>query len=901
MRTPLPIVAELAPGADPGASPGTWAWTSDGVKWRTKSGIEISAGRDDEDGEVGPGECAVTFDDRTGKLSPRNVLGEWYGQLGKNTPARLILDSVADDFARVRSGTGWGDEPQSGATWWHTGSLTQWSTTGSAATVSITTDNQAISGFLREDPVGGDVDVYATFSISAAITGASWVNAIQLRRFDATNHYRMHTEFTSDGTVKIKINRVYQGSGLEIVGLTDTGLTYVPGTEIHVHAQAVGNTLQMRVWKGAVEPTTWNASAQDSSVNGKGFGIYFWRVGGNTNVGALTATVKDVRVRTNLYTGTVPEWPVRWPDKSGKDCTAPVKMSGLLRYLNQGAEPLKSPIELQMMGLAPAAYWNLQDGSNASNAGASTQRTPPATVVNAEFGSDDTPPGGLSAINLTNLGTSKVTGRVGYWAPTRPLNGFTAIIFAKFGALPAASPARDFFEVRAQGRVVRWVVTADAATFNMTGYDSADSVVSTTGGVLYGIDPTKWFAFKMETSQVGGNVSYNMVWHQVGDSSLFLGLAGSYSGTTLKPLSATVSAPVDNTLVTSLFVGSRDVPFNTGEFAEVSNGYAGELASDRIRRAADEAGLEVAILPGASAPLGPQPRAATALDVIRDAEKADLGLLFERGPVLAYIPHAARFNPAVALALDWSLGHLHDPPEPTDDDQRLRNQWTASRPSGSDRTVTDEASIQRFRRYPDGDQFNVQTDDQLADVAGWKVAEGTIDQMRWPRLSIDLIRNPELVTDWLGCEVGSRVTVANAPTQVQGEVIDLIIEGYTESIGKNYWTVELNLSPAAPWAEVGVFDTSRADSASTITASSFNASTTSIPIKTKDRDETWYTPGGYEVKINGEPMTVTAASSPVLSSGYFTQTLTVAARGPLAKAHVADEPVHLAAPVRYGY
>jgi len=899
MRLPLSAVAEIAPGADPAASPATWIFTSDGVKWRAKAGVTITQGRDDEDSEVVAGGCSLTLDDRAGKLSPRNVLGEWYGQIGKNTPMRFVLDTVDDDFARVSSGAGWGTEPNTGAPW-ETASPGVYATTGSAGTVTIPSANLATWIALKSDPVGFDIDVYSTASVPAVMTGAAWVHATQLRYVDDSNFYLLHTEFGTGGAVKVKIV-AYQNAGLTtLVNVTSTSVTYTAGTLIHTRAQAIGNTLQIRVWEdGDPEPSTWNASVDDSRFAGTKFGFYEWRVVGNTNAGSVTVSVHDVQVRTTLFGGMVPEWPVRWPDKSGADCIAPIQAAGLLRYLNQGLEALRSPLDLQLSGQSPGAYWKLEDGSDARQGGSAVPNGIPARITDAEFGNDDAPAGALSSLSLTNIG-SRVIGAATRWPAALGTTGYCLIALARFESLPAASPAQPFIEINATGRVVRWVVTSDAASFNLTGYDSSDAVVVTTGGVLYGIDPTQWFAACLRVEQTGGTVAWNFAYNQVG-SGLFFPVSGTYAGTAVKPSSASLIAPVAGTLVTHLFLGGPDVPFGTAEFANGSKGFDGETASDRVARICLDAGIEVMVTDGGSEELGPQPRAATSIEVIRDAEKADLGLLYESGPILRYLPHEARMNPPVAMELDWAAGHLHDPPDPIDDDLRLRNRWTARRLTGSERTVEDADSIARYRVVPESDSFNVETDEQLLDVAGWKLAEGTMDELRWPRLSINLIRNPELVTQWLGCRVGSRITVVNAPGQIAGEAIDLIIEGYSQTIKKHEWVVELSCSPAAPWSQVMVWDESRLDSASTVTASSFNDSTTSIPIKTLDPLETWYTPGGYAWVINGEPFEVTSVTSPVLSSGYYTQTATVAARGGLAKAHAAGESVRLRVPARWGF
>jgi hypothetical protein len=364
---------------------------------------------------------------------------------------------------------------------------------------------------------------------------------------------------------------------------------------------------------------------------------------------------------------------------------------------------------------------------------------------------------------------------------------------------------------------------------------------------------------------------------------------------------ATVIAPVDGTLVEHLWIGSRDAVLYTDQFRLTSAGYAGETDVARIARVFADIDVEIVVHPGDGVQLGPQPKAATALEVARDAEKAGLGVLYERGPVLGYLPLQARQNPSVALALDWSLGHLAEPPEPVDDDLEAVNRFTASRPAGSSRTEDDPADIAKYREYADGDEFNVFTDDQLSDVASVKVAEGTVNALRWPRIVIDLVKHPELIGQWLACRVGSRVTIANVPAQIEGEVVDLIIEGYRQEINKHRWRVELTCSPAAPWSQFAVWGVAAPDAETTELAADISASATAIPIRSIWESDTWAPEGGYVWRIHGErPVTVVSVTAPVLSGGYYTQTATVTRSPTLARAHKAGRPVRLSAATRWG-
>lgn len=890
---PIPVVAELAPGADPNASPPTWEFTSDGVRWRVKDGITLTTGQDDEDDETKPGSASVTFDDRDGKLSPRNVLGEWYGQIDNNTPIRFVLGAVEDDFARVRA-SGWGTEPRSELTWLHS-AVASWTVDGSAAKYVGSTANVANVGRLNGH-VGADIDVYNSASIDTMPTGGAWVHATMVRYVDSLNTYFAYTEFGTDGKVYVKIVRWIDGASTELVGLTDSGFTYTAGTTVHTHVRAIGQTIQVRVWTGSTEPSTWQAEATDGNLRGTQFGFYEWRIA--TNVGSITITVDNVRVSTSLWAGQVPEWPVRWPSKSDADCIAPVSASGLLRWLEQAAPPLTDPISQQLLAQEVYGYWTLYDGSGAVAAGSKLPkpRNVSASVIEATFGNDDAPGGALTSLALNTRGTSRVTGTVAKWGTGLPgsEDGYSVMCYIRYPVLPAASPSVPLMVISAHGTVARWEVIADAATLVLVGYDGNGVQVVNSGANFYSIDPTQWFAIQIEAQL---NVALNtttwaMIWHQVG-SPTFFSTGGSYAGPAYRVTRASVTCAVDGQLVSNLWIGRHTLPFVDTTFMQVSSGYAGELDIDRIPRVLGEAGIEVIVEPGAGVALGPQPRGATAVEVARDSEKAGFGKLVELAAVLQYIPFSARINQPVAMALDFAQGHIAEDPEPVDDDLDLINRWTSSRPSGSERTAEDEDSINAKRLYADGEEVNVYTDDQLEDDAGWHVAVGARDVMRWPRIIIDLHKNPQLIPQWLGCRQGSRITVANVPDQVAGEVIDCLLIGWEQTIRKHYWRVELSLTPATPWVQVGVWGQARGDSTSTTLAEALDASETAIDIVSVYREDTWYAAGGYTWNINGEPMTVTSVTAPAGSPGAYTQTATVTRHPTLAKTHASGLPVHL--------
>lgn len=158
------------------------------------------------------------------------------------------------------------------------------------------------------------------------------------------------------------------------------------------------------------------------------------------------------------------------------------------------------------------------------------------------------------------------------------------------------------------------------------------------------------------------------------------------------------------------------------------------------------------------------------------------------------------------LALDYAAGHISAPFEPTEDDQRLLNDVTTSRPDGGEHRAVDTTGRLSVLAPPDGVgpyessvTLNVHGDDQLRDQAWWRVHRGTVDEARYPTVRVDLAANPDLADQVTALGEGDRVTIANPPDWMPPDTIVQIAEGSTEVVGAYDWDVALNASPGSPW------------------------------------------------------------------------------------------------------
>ncbi|MFP3986872.1 carbohydrate binding domain-containing protein [Streptomyces sp. E11-3] len=172
----------------------------------------------------------------------------------------------------------------------------------------------------------------------------------------------------------------------------------------------------------------------------------------------------------------------------------------------------------------------------------------------------------------------------------------------------------------------------------------------------------------------------------------------------------------------------------------------------------------------------------------------------------AHTKHVDVGNPL--LALDYTTD-IVPPMEPTDDDQLTVNDVTATREGGGEERVAKASGPLSVQAPPDGvgpypDQVTVEVadDEDLASQAGWRVHLGTVDEQRFPAISVDLGRSPELIDAVATQDVGDALTIDQTPSWLPPDGIDQIIEGYTETLNALTWDWQANCSPGSPWGSI---------------------------------------------------------------------------------------------------
>lgn len=557
----------------------------------------------------------------------------------------------------------------------------------------------------------------------------------------------------------------------------------------------------------------------------------------------------------------VNEWPTRWPDKSGNDCVVEVKCAGIMRRLQNMNESLKSPLRRAIAALRPTAYWSLEDGTDATFAASALPNGVNMSVNDGTVAfSSDGPDGSVSAVSFSSDDASMIGAISGVTAP------WVVVVMSK----AAISTSDSILTIRLSGSSYQYVTWG--ALFNAsTGYPiTATKPDGTTeAGNTSSHSAADWHYLAIlgeDSSAVGGRIS---AWvdgvHEfevtepgtIGSpTQIVLNRPAPHNGT---------SASDGSVCHVAVFSNLSAIP----DLTDAMNGFAGELAHDRIERLCGELDIAYASHAWTSLAMGPQ-TTDSGVQQLRDAEAVDGGTLHETGWGLGFLSSAERNNAGVSMPLNFNAGHISDTPTPDDDDRWLTNRWTCNRSNGGEFTA--ELSYGplgiEFGAIEDSAAVNVETDAQLQGQAGWRVHLGTIDENRWSSLSLNFARNPDLIDTYASLPYGARTTLSNPPPEMPPDPVDVVVDGYSEHLDPKLWTATLNTFPASTYRVYTVASRAgnlgRLDSKLSYLPAAIGTGDTSILVATSG--VIWdTTEANFDLNIRGERVTVTnitGASSP---------------------------------------
>ncbi|WP_191249511.1 hypothetical protein, partial [Amycolatopsis deserti] len=656
---------------------GTKLTTPTTCKFKLRNGAEASAG-------------AGTYD-------PRWPTSPYFGVLGKGTPVRVALRRAWDTFGRTVS-NGWGTS-DAGWPWAIVGfggpAAADFAVGSGAATHRVPNASAYAQSYL----IGftqRDVSVQVTCSLPFSLVSGGVIQPanILLRYTDQNNYNLVRVEIGTDEAITLKFVSVVGGIETELsaatdgsfIGTTSTGLTHSAALSFTVRAVVENSTTRAKIWQSNQdEPFDWLWYCRTNANYGTGsVGVRSGIGAGNTNA-PVTFTYDNIEVTAPRFYGEVSSLQQK-QDKSGKNRWVEVEAADMLRRLQTGASPVQSALRRAIPSLANlVAYWPMEDGSAASGAAAVTANTPPMVVTQGAV---------TFASNGAFEGSDKIpvpkNGTLQASVPPHPV-GVEVTRFLVHCPASGLADGTALATIHTLGTIGRWRLTYHAGGGLMLTWFDATTVayVGDSGIVSFSMDDRPCM-LSVELQQSGGDISWAIVTVSPG-ASAGGAISGTVAGRTLGAITdvyLTPDATAQNVAFGHLHV--QNAFQSLFALGAPLNAWRNEFNSNRLLRLArDENGVQISTYRSTEAPewsprVGAQ-STKTLVDLLEEAARATQGLLFASRAAshLFYRTHPSMQGQRPRAVLDAAANQLETLPLPTDDDQVLTNDVTATRTGGS--------------------------------------------------------------------------------------------------------------------------------------------------------------------------------------------------------------------------
>lgn len=632
---------------------------------------------------------------------------------------------------------------------------------------------------------------------------------------------------------------------------------------------------------------------------------YYGKIGRNTQVRVSVRKGDDKSYR---FWGEITAWPEDW-DTTDTDIWVDIEAAGILKRLNQGNTPLRSTMYRGLMSAAtaaPVAYWPCEDGARSTSLASALGGSAMALHGTPTLSSDT---GFACSAALPVMAGGSFVGSI----PTYTNTGQLQVRWLMYLPTAPADTTQLVKVATSSGTVPYWAITYSAGgNLTLKGLDTDGLTVLFTSGVLpftadgYTVDASR-IRVSMELSNSGSNVAWTVGVVRASDGFNWQ-YNGTFSSVSVGRASAVYVTP-GQTISDGVFghVSVQSTVTSAFDLRGQVTAFVGETAVNRLARICAEQGVNNVFFPPYSAdPMGPQ-LPATFMALVQECVDVDQGVLMEREVSfgLAYRCRAALYNQDARLTLSYPGNQLAAVPRPVPDDQTVRNSITASRPSGSSATATLTTGALSTQdppngvgTYPDNPTLNVESDDDLPQHAQWRLHLGTVDEPRYPAISINLA-HPSMVTQRLAALnvlFGSRIVVQSPPGRIGGDISQLVI-GIQETITHFEHRITFVCQPESPYRVATLDDTvyGRLDTGGSTLAGDMTPTSTTVTVATPG-SVLWTTDPAqfpFDVTVGGEQMTVTNITG-AASPQTFTVTRSV---NGVVKTHAVGDDLRLTNPM----
>lgn len=625
-----------------------------------------------------------------------------------------------------------------------------------------------------------------------------------------------------------------------------------------------------------------------------------------------------------LVWGEVSEWVPNW-DGTGSDVWTDVTVNGILQRLAQGPAPERSVIydaitDPPLTGLV--AYWPGEDPAGSTriasgltnSVGAPMTFTGNPTLASYEgFGASDPLPmlTGASFKGNAEYNPTPVTQYQMRFLLAVPVGGFSdldVISRLRVAEVAAGASLLNYFDIHYNDPPGGVGAYGAPGTLSIQSYDGDEATVG--AGASISLDVRgRHLRVSLENSISSTTMTVTL---RVLDINSGVTDSASYtiSSTSMSRVLSMTLAPATlagSAGVTGAAAGHLSLQTTITDISDLGRAIqpAGEAAGRRIERLCGEEGIAfewIGDLDNTVA-MGAQGKQ-NLLTLVQEAVQADGGLLYETTDVLGlgYRTRTSLYNQDPQLILSYPGYNLSEVPIPVTDDRYVQNRVvvTCGGVSATYEKTDGPYGTARIGVYGEngGVTLNLADNDTatLRDHAAWYVHLGTVEDERFPQISVNLAHSsitPDMRRAILALRPGDRMQITGMPTpQLAPDTVDQLYLGAEQSITRFEHRLKFECAPASPYS-IGVLDSvlAKANTDGSRLAAAATSGATSLSVEVTD-GPLWTTDSSlfpFDIRVGGEVMTVTAISG---ASSPQTFTVTRSVNG-VVKAQRAQTPVRL--------
>lgn len=772
--------------------PDTITWTDVSRSVSMTAGVTINRGASDEVSEIQPGTASLTVNNRDGAFTPGNSDSPYYPFVRRNVPIRIGVTT-----ATARSGAApwplaqlvddFDDDEVDPALWASVSGGTQ--ETGGRIRVPLTPGAPAgIQSARQWKLTGSGVQIkFATVPTARGSSAAS----VMLSVTSTTAGTRIAWKYDAVNGTLTASSEVANADGSAVT------IAYSPIDHAWLRIREAAGSVR---WETSDDGTVWTVRRTAATPAWVGaqtqlLEIAATRTGGTGDYAEFDLIGHQVQWR---FWGQVNDLPVSW---TGLLSSVTVTATDLFKRLNR-LPPLKSALAQEILLLQTSAYYPLTEPSASVTGGdLSGDAAGPLAIAQAgaggtlDFATADGPPATNEQLPLfTPASTS-----AGKYLTTDMGAAYQAATGDKYNAMEA------FFVTSTPGRVILALSSIDADwkitwSLSAAGALQAETVQAGNAVVLHTVTSGNLadgvihhFAYDERTSNVyvDGVLKASSGVDEVAElRTLTVGGQGGtrlWSGT----IGHVALYAVDNTIGAAM----------ASHYAAGANGFEGETADVRISRLVSYAGINsVTILGSTHDPIAGQGEGGTgALARMQEVEATESGRLYAERDYfgLAYQSRDVRYNPDPAsevFVIDYAdLDTLGV--ELADDDQKLVNGVTASRPGGATQRITAPASVFAYGPYEQDLTILKTSDNSVLDAGYWLVSRYADPDPELREVPVEAFTMP-IYSDILDADISDFFTVYDLPPQAPAAELRVYVEGYTETIKEQSHMIQFRTSRA---------------------------------------------------------------------------------------------------------